>query len=172
MRGGPGARGAHVEGRGCTSGRGESRGARVAHARGPSASPSARLPASGPILSSASRRSAKRRTGRSAARCRSRSRANASAGWTSRRRASRSPTPRAARTTADVRSDVRRAYFMAVAAVRRIEVAQELETIATRARDAAQERFQAGAAPRLEALQSQLALVAGAERRRGRARRA
>ena len=64
----------------------------------------------------------------------------------------------AARTTADVRSDVRRAYFMAVAAVRRIEVAQELETIATRARDAAQERFQAGAAPRLEALQSQLAL--------------
>ncbi len=64
----------------------------------------------------------------------------------------------AARTTADVRSDVRRAYFMAVAAVRRIEVARELETIATRARDAAQERFQAGAAPRLEALQSQLAL--------------
>ena len=64
-----------------------------------------------------------------------------------------------ARVTADVRSDVRRAYYQAVAGVRRIEVAQELEAIATRARDAAQERFQTGAAPRLEALQSQLALA-------------
>jgi outer membrane protein, heavy metal efflux system len=65
----------------------------------------------------------------------------------------------AARTVADVRSDVRRAYYEVVAAARRIDVARELETIATRARDAAQERFQAGAAPRLEALQSQLALA-------------
>jgi outer membrane protein, heavy metal efflux system len=65
----------------------------------------------------------------------------------------------AARTVADVRSDVRRAYYEVVAAARRIEVARELETIATRARDAAQERFQTGAAPRLEALQSQLALA-------------
>jgi len=64
----------------------------------------------------------------------------------------------AARTVADVRSDVRRAYYEVVAAARRIDVARELETIATRARDAAQERFQTGAAPRLEALQSQLAL--------------
>src|SRR5204863_6863779 len=64
----------------------------------------------------------------------------------------------AARVTADVRSDVRRAYYQAVAAVRRVDVAQELETIATRARDAARERFQTGAAPRLEALQAQLAL--------------
>jgi outer membrane protein TolC len=65
----------------------------------------------------------------------------------------------AARTVADVRSDVRRAYYEVVAAARRIDVAHELETIATRARDAAQERFQTGAAPRLEALQSQLALA-------------
>jgi cobalt-zinc-cadmium efflux system outer membrane protein len=63
-----------------------------------------------------------------------------------------------ARITADVRSDVRRAYYQAVGAVRRVDIAQELETIATRARDAAQDRFQTGAAPRLEALQAQLAL--------------
>jgi cobalt-zinc-cadmium efflux system outer membrane protein len=63
------------------------------------------------------------------------------------------------RVMAEVRSDVRRAYYEAVAGVRRIEVAQELEALATRARDAAQERFQTGAAPRLEALQSQLALA-------------
>ena len=64
-----------------------------------------------------------------------------------------------ARITADLRADVRRAYFQAVAANRRITVAQELEALATRARDAAQERFQAGAAPRLEALQAGLALA-------------
>lgn len=63
-----------------------------------------------------------------------------------------------ARITADVRSDVRRAYYQVVAAVRRVDIAQQLETIATRARDAAQDRFQTGAAPRLEALQAQLAL--------------
>jgi cobalt-zinc-cadmium efflux system outer membrane protein len=54
---------------------------------------------------------------------------------------------------------VRRAYFTVVAAERRIAVAQELAAIATRARDAAQERFQTGAAPRLEALQASLALA-------------
>jgi len=42
--------------------------------------------------------------------------------------------------------------------VRRVDIAQELETIATRARDAAQDRFQTGAAPRLDTLQAQLAL--------------
>ena len=63
-----------------------------------------------------------------------------------------------ARITADVRSDVRRAYYQVVAAVRRVDISQELERIATRARDAAQERFQTGAAPRLEALQAQLVL--------------
>jgi cobalt-zinc-cadmium efflux system outer membrane protein len=39
-----------------------------------------------------------------------------------------------------------------------VTIAQDLEGIATRARDAAQERFQIGAAPRLEALQAGLAL--------------
>lgn len=63
------------------------------------------------------------------------------------------------RIAADVRADVRRAYYLAVAATRRVTVAQELETLATRARDAAQERVQAGAAPRLEALQAGLALA-------------
>jgi cobalt-zinc-cadmium efflux system outer membrane protein len=63
-----------------------------------------------------------------------------------------------ARVAAEVRADVRHAYYQAVAANRRVEITQELEGIATRARDAAQERFQAGAAPRLEALQAGLAL--------------
>jgi cobalt-zinc-cadmium efflux system outer membrane protein len=65
----------------------------------------------------------------------------------------------AARISADVRADVRRAYYQVVGANRRVEIAQELETIASRARDAAQERFQTGAAPRLDALQAGLALA-------------
>jgi cobalt-zinc-cadmium efflux system outer membrane protein len=64
-----------------------------------------------------------------------------------------------ARINADLRADVRRAYFEAVAAERRITIAQQLEQLATRARDAAQERFQTGAAPRLEALQASLTLA-------------
>ncbi len=63
------------------------------------------------------------------------------------------------RIAADVRADVRRAYYLAVASVRRVTIAQELETIAARARDAAQDRFQTGAAPRLDALQASLALA-------------
>jgi cobalt-zinc-cadmium efflux system outer membrane protein len=63
-----------------------------------------------------------------------------------------------ARITADVRADVRRAYYQAVGATRRVAIAQELEAIQQRARDAAQDRFQTGAAPRLEALQASLAL--------------
>jgi cobalt-zinc-cadmium efflux system outer membrane protein len=63
-----------------------------------------------------------------------------------------------ARITADVRAQVRQAYYQAVAAGRRVQVAADLESIATRARDAAQERFQTGAAPQLDALQAQLAL--------------
>jgi cobalt-zinc-cadmium efflux system outer membrane protein len=73
------------------------------------------------------------------------------------------------RITADVRSDVRRAYYQVVAAVRRVDISQELEKIASRARDAAQDRFQTGAAPRLEALQAQLAL-SEAENESARAR--
>ena len=64
-----------------------------------------------------------------------------------------------ARIAADVRADVRRTYYQAVGAVRRLANAQELESIQTRARDAAQDRFQTGAAPRLEALQASLALA-------------
>jgi cobalt-zinc-cadmium efflux system outer membrane protein len=64
-----------------------------------------------------------------------------------------------ARINADLRADVRRAYFEAVAAERRITIARQLEQLATRARDAAQERFQSGAAPRLEALQASLTLA-------------
>jgi cobalt-zinc-cadmium efflux system outer membrane protein len=60
---------------------------------------------------------------------------------------------------AQLRADVRRAYFLAVVAARRVSVAQDLEGIATRARDAARERFQTGAAPQLEALQAELALA-------------
>jgi len=63
------------------------------------------------------------------------------------------------RIAADLRADVRRAYYQVVAANRRITSAQELETLATRMRDAAQERFQTGAAPRLEPLQAGLALA-------------
>jgi outer membrane protein, heavy metal efflux system len=64
-----------------------------------------------------------------------------------------------ARISADVRADVRRAYYQAVGATRRVANAQELEAIQSRARDAAQDRFQTGAAPRLEALQASLALA-------------
>jgi cobalt-zinc-cadmium efflux system outer membrane protein len=63
-----------------------------------------------------------------------------------------------ARIAADVRADVRRAYYQAVGAVRKVAIAQELEAIQTRARNAAQERFQTGAAPRLESLQASLGL--------------
>ena len=62
-------------------------------------------------------------------------------------------------TTVQVRSDVRRAYYQAVASTRRLAIAQELETIAARLRDAARDRFQTGAAPRLEQLQAELALA-------------
>jgi outer membrane protein, heavy metal efflux system len=64
-----------------------------------------------------------------------------------------------ARITADVRADVRRAYYQAVGAVRRVAIAEELEAIQVRARDAAQDRYQTGAAPRLDALQASLALA-------------
>lgn len=63
------------------------------------------------------------------------------------------------RIVVDVRADVRRAYYQAVGAARRVVISQELEAIATRARDAAQDRFQTGAAPRLDALQAGLALA-------------
>ena len=60
------------------------------------------------------------------------------------------------RVAAELRSDVRRAYYQAVAAARSVEIAEELEQLAVRARDAADLRFKTGASPRLEALQAQL----------------
>jgi len=74
-----------------------------------------------------------------------------------------------ARLAADLRSQVRRAYFGLAAAQRRAHETGEIRDLATRAQDAARERFQAGDAPRLEALQAELA-AAQAESEAERAR--
>ena len=63
------------------------------------------------------------------------------------------------RVIAEVRGDVRRAYYQVVAASRNVAIAEELAGIAVRARDAADLRFKTGAAPRLEALQAELILA-------------
>jgi cobalt-zinc-cadmium efflux system outer membrane protein len=60
---------------------------------------------------------------------------------------------------AQVRNDVRRAYFGVLAAETRSSLMQEIRDIAVRARDAAQQRFDAGGAPRLEVMQAELALA-------------
>jgi cobalt-zinc-cadmium efflux system outer membrane protein len=59
----------------------------------------------------------------------------------------------------EVRAAVRRAYFDRVAADARLVLQNELRDIASRVRDAAQQRFDAGSSPRLELVQSQLALA-------------
>ena len=71
-----------------------------------------------------------------------------------------------ARTTADlavqaldIRRQVRVAYFELVAAANRVQVTTELRSFAERTRNAARDRFDSGAAPRLEALQADLALA-------------
>jgi len=64
-----------------------------------------------------------------------------------------------AQTTIEVRNAVRRAYFTRAIAETRLALLTELRDIATRARDAAQARFAAGSAPRLEVLQAELALA-------------
>jgi cobalt-zinc-cadmium efflux system outer membrane protein len=64
-----------------------------------------------------------------------------------------------ARLTASVVSDTRRAYFALVASRRRAAVHDDLRALALRARDAAHDRFESGAAPRLEALQADIALA-------------
>ena len=71
-----------------------------------------------------------------------------------------------ARTTAgiavqglEIRRAVRLAYFELVAAARRVQVTTELRGFAERTRNAARDRFESGAAPRLEALQAELALA-------------
>lgn len=63
------------------------------------------------------------------------------------------------RLTIDLRSRVRVAYFAAVAANRREDLANDLRALAIRTRDAAQVRFQAGDVARLEVVQTELALA-------------
>lgn len=58
---------------------------------------------------------------------------------------------------AEVRAAVRRAYFARLIAEARLAELQALQALAVRARDAAQQRFDAGSAPRLEVLQAELA---------------
>ena len=65
-----------------------------------------------------------------------------------------------AATIAQVRNDVRRAYFGQVVAEQRLLILREQRDISMRARDTAQARFDAGDAPRLEVMQAQLALAA------------
>ncbi len=60
---------------------------------------------------------------------------------------------------AEVRAAVRRAYFDRAIAEARLALLDELRTLAIRVRDAAQSRFDAGGAPRLEVVQAQLALA-------------
>jgi len=63
------------------------------------------------------------------------------------------------RLIASVRADVRHAYFAAVAANRRLTIAEELRGLATRARDAAQARFKAGDVAEIDVVQADLALA-------------
>jgi cobalt-zinc-cadmium efflux system outer membrane protein len=65
-----------------------------------------------------------------------------------------------AATIAQVRNDVRRAYFGQLVAEQRLAILREQRDISLRARDTAQARFDAGDAPRLEVMQAQLALAA------------
>src|SRR4029078_7646990 len=61
------------------------------------------------------------------------------------------------RGSADVRAEVRRAFYRLLAADRRAEFARELSVVATRARDAAQARVDSGDAPRLDIVPAALA---------------
>jgi len=65
-----------------------------------------------------------------------------------------------AATVAQVRNDVRRAYFGQLLAEARLMLLGEQRDLSMRARDAAQARFDAGNSPRLEVMQAQLALAA------------
>lgn len=63
------------------------------------------------------------------------------------------------RTIIDIRTEVRRAYFVHLISGLRVSLLDELRQFAMRARDAAQARFDVGGAPRLEVSQGQLALA-------------
>src|SRR6185503_7291946 len=60
---------------------------------------------------------------------------------------------------AQVRNDVRRAYYEVLVADARLRVMRELRDLSQRAHDTAQARFDAGDAPRLEVLQADLAFA-------------
>ncbi len=64
-----------------------------------------------------------------------------------------------AATIAQVRNDVRRAYYGVFVADARLLLMNEMRDIAARVRDTAQLRFDAGSAPRLEVMQAQLTLA-------------
>jgi len=63
-------------------------------------------------------------------------------------------------TIAQVRNEVRRAYYEVLVAEARLLVLSELRDLSQRVRDTAQARFDAGDAPRLEVLQASLVLAA------------
>jgi cobalt-zinc-cadmium efflux system outer membrane protein len=62
-------------------------------------------------------------------------------------------------TIAQVRNDVRRAYFEVAVADARLAILRELRDLSRRARDSAQARFESGESPRLEVLQADLAVA-------------
>lgn len=64
-----------------------------------------------------------------------------------------------ARLTAEVAAGARRTFFALVIARRRVSIAADLQQLAGRARDAARDRFQSGAAPRMESLQAEVAFA-------------
>jgi cobalt-zinc-cadmium efflux system outer membrane protein len=63
-------------------------------------------------------------------------------------------------TIAQVRNDVRRAYFDVAVAEERLVILRDLRDLSRRARDSAQARFESGESPRLEVLQADLAVAA------------
>jgi len=64
-----------------------------------------------------------------------------------------------ARLIAAVRADVRQAYYGAVAADRRLAIAEDLRTLAVRTRDASRARFNAGDVPEMEVVQTELVVI-------------
>ena len=64
-----------------------------------------------------------------------------------------------AATIAQIRNDVRRAYFDVLISDARLSLLHEMRDLAQRARDTAQARFESGDAPRLEVLQADLILA-------------
>jgi len=64
-----------------------------------------------------------------------------------------------ARVVAEVRNDVRRAYYDVVAADRRVGIAEDVRGLAQRARDAASARVTSGDVPRSDLTQADLALA-------------